>query len=282
MSTGQNSLWETLLKPVFSFLLDPEEMKQLRDRLNWDESVQRLTNPDLSYPQYYISQNFHGIKQGYLTTDAAVTYDPITKYVLPPGETWVRQALIDRIGGEPRTILDLGCGTGSMTLMLKQAFPQAQVVGLDLSPYMLTVAQDKAHQLQLQIEWKHALAEDTGYQSQFDLVTAALLFHETPTDVAQKILAECWRILKPGGQLLVLDGNQKSLRQTEWLTNVFEEPYIIDYSSGSLDAWLGETGFDEVKTEDYWWMHQVSQGMKPLPATSSYTPTASDWLGVPA
>lgn len=285
MSTGQNTLWETILKPVFSFLLDPEAMKQLRDRLDWDTEVQRLSNPNLSYPQYYTSQNFHGIKKGYLTKDAAVTYDPITKYVLPPNETWVRQALIDRVGGEPQKILDLGCGTGSMTLMLKQAFPRAQVVGLDLSPYMLTVAEDKAKQQQQRIEWKHALAENTGYPTHhFDLVTAALLFHETPTSIAKQILAECWRILRPGGQLVILDGNQKSLRQTEWLNNVFEEPYIGEYSAGSLDAWLEQAGFVGVKTEDYWWMHQVSGGMKPLPAYSGYTPTATqgDWLGVPA
>ena len=52
---------------------------------------------------------------------------------MPPNETWVRQGVIEAIGGQPRRILDLGCGTGSMTMMLKQAFPQAEAIGMDLS-----------------------------------------------------------------------------------------------------------------------------------------------------
>ncbi len=94
----------------------------------------------MAIPPYYSSQNFHGVKRGYLNPSAAVSYDPITQYVLVPGETVVRQALIDAIQVQPRRILDLGCGTGSTTLMLKQAFPQAEVLGLDLSPYMLVRA----------------------------------------------------------------------------------------------------------------------------------------------
>jgi ubiquinone/menaquinone biosynthesis C-methylase UbiE len=45
--------------------------------------------------------------------------------------------------------------------MLKQAFPQAVVIGLDLSPYMLVVADYKAQQTGLNIQWQHGLAEDT-------------------------------------------------------------------------------------------------------------------------
>jgi hypothetical protein len=67
----------------------------------------------------------------------------------------------------------------------------------------------------------------------------------------------------------VLDGNQKSLRQTDWLTNIFEEPYIQDYAQESVDAWLGNAQFEAVHTDDVWWVHQVSQGMKPTPIRES-------------
>jgi hypothetical protein len=62
-----------------------------------------------------------------------------------------------------------------------------------------------------------------------------------------------------------LDGNQKSLRQTDWLTNIFEEPYIQDYARESVDAWLGKAGFEAVKSDDLWWVHQISRGIKPTP-----------------
>jgi ubiquinone/menaquinone biosynthesis C-methylase UbiE len=149
--------------------------------------------------------------------------------------------------------------------MLKHAFPQAEVVGLDLSPYMLVMAEHKAKQAGKEIEWIHAKAEATGFpDDRFDLVTISLLFHETPDTIAKAILRECFRILMSGGMAIVLDGNQKILRQTEWLTNIFEEPYIDGYATGSVDAWMGAAGFAEVQTDDIWLVHQVTRGIKPL------------------
>ena len=194
---------------------------------------------------------------------------------LPPGEALVRQGLLDAIQSKPRRILDLGCGTGSTTLLLKQAFPEAEVIGLDLSPYMLVVAEHKAKQSGLEIEWRHANAEQTGFPiASFDLVTASLLFHETPPAIAQSILRESDRLLTVGGELLILDGSQKTLRQTEWLTQIFEEPYIQDYAAGSLDAWMGAAGLSAVRTQDLWWLHQVTRGVKALPIQSMEFPRA--------
>lgn len=266
-----NTLWDALLKPVFqTFLIDRQELQDLQAAVDWSEAETRYTLPaGTTYPDYYQSQNFHGIEGGYLTQTAAVTYDPITRHVLPPQEDWVRQGLIDRIGGSPRRILDLGCGTGTQTLALKKAFPLATVTGLDLSPYMLAVADHKAQQANLSIHWRSGLAEATGLpDQQFDLITAALLFHETPPTISQAILREAFRLLTPGGQMLVLDGNQASLRQQGWLTQIFEEPYIQDYAQGDLQSWLQEAGFEAVHTESHWWVHQISQGRKPLPVQS--------------
>ena len=88
------------------------------------------------------------------------------------------------------------------------------------------------------------------------------MFHETPTEIAQAILQEGFRLLQPGGQIIILDGHQKVLRQTFWLTEVFEEPYIQEYAAGSVDAWLGSAGFKRVLTEDVWWTNQLSTGVK--------------------
>ncbi len=263
MTVSQNTIWERFLQPLFQLFIDEKPLKELYERIDWSKEYDRLSNPDLVYPDYYSSQNFHGIKGGYLTPDAAVTYDPITQYVLPPSETWIRQEFIAAIDGQPQNILDLGCGTGSTTIMLQQAFPDAQITGLDLSPYMLTIAQMKAQQAGLKIQWRHGSAEATPFDSeQFDLITASLLFHETPPSMAQAILEECFRLLMPGGQMLILDGNQKTLRQTSWLTEVFEEPYIKDYAEGSVDAWMGAAGFAKIRTDDIWWLNQVTRATK--------------------
>lgn len=265
MAKGQDTLWEKFLRPLFGLAVDRQALKELSDKIDWEAGCDRLKDPNLVYPEYYSSQNFHGIEGGYLNSGAAITYDPVTQYALPPNETWNRSTVIEAVKGKPRSILDLGCGTGSTTLMLKQAFPQAEVIGLDLSPQMLVMAEYKANEANLNIQWLHGNAEATKFEGEsFDLVTASLLFHETPPTVAQKILHECFRLLKPGGEVIILDGNQKTLRHTEWLTDIFEEPYIRVYANGSVDAWLGAANFARIYTEDVWWTNQVSWGIKPL------------------
>ncbi|MBW4613120.1 MAG: methyltransferase domain-containing protein [Desmonostoc vinosum HA7617-LM4] len=294
MAVQQDTIWERFLSPVFRLLIDEDKWRRYADSIDWERESDRFRQADVTFPQYYSSQNFHGIKDGYLNYRAAVSYDPITEYVLPPNETLVRQALIDAVKVQPRRILDLGCGTGSTTLMLKQAFPQAEVIGLDLSPYMLVRAEDKAKTAGLEIVWQHGNAEKTSFSDAcFDLVTAALLFHETPNVVCREILRESFRLLVAGGQVLTLDGNQKTLRQLDWLNNIFEEPYIREYADGNIDASMGSAGFEAVRTYDVWWIHQLSSGIKPTPVNNAqqYTRTSidttidnNDWgeLGSPA
>jgi SAM-dependent methyltransferase len=134
------------------------------------------------------------------------------------------------------------------------------------------MAEHKAKTAGLNIQWCHGNAEETGFpEASFDLVTASLLFHETPPTAAKSILRECFRILTAGGEVLILDGNQKTLRQVDWLTEVFEEPYIKDYAASSINAWMGAEGFEAVQTKDLFWVHQVTQGIKPIPAKDNWT-----------
>lgn len=264
MAARKDTLFETYLAPVASLLIDREELLQIHRSIDWPQAIVPFTDPDLVYPEYYATAPFHGIGKGYLTPDAATTYDPVTRYALPPHEGWVRHGLIEAISYPPRRILDLGCGTGSSTLLLKQTFPEAQVIGLDLSPYMLLMAERKAKDQQIRIEFIHGMAEDTGFESDsFDLVTASLLFHELPPRISRAVLQEGYRLLKPEASVLILDGNQRTLRSTQWLSEIFEEPYIQDYAQGSLDAWLGAAGYENVRTSDHWVIHQISVGTKP-------------------
>ncbi|YAF95918.1 MAG: class I SAM-dependent methyltransferase [Nodularia sp. CChRGM 3473] len=278
MAVRQDTIWENFLSPVVRLLIDEEKLRRYADSIDWEQESDRLRISDVIIPSYYSSQNFHGIEGGYLNPSAAVSYDPITQYVLFPNETVVRQTLIDAIKVQPRRILDLGCGTGSTTLMLKKAFPQAEVIGLDVSPYMLVRAEDKARSVGVDILWQHGNAEKTSFSdATFDLITASLLFHETPNVVCQTILRESFRLLVTGGQVLILDGNQNTLRQLDWLNDVFEEPYIREYAAGSLDASMGAAGFEAVRTQDVWWINQVTSGVKPISRhTRQYIPTPTD------
>ena len=147
MASRSDTLFEQFIAPVFGpLLIDQEAILRYRNSIDWETACDRFRQPSVDYPEYYQNQNFHGVPNGYLSIDAAVTYDPITRYALPPNEDWVRQGVIEKIQGTPRRMLDLACGTGSTTLCFKKAFPNAEVIGIDLSPFMLVVADQKAHQ----------------------------------------------------------------------------------------------------------------------------------------
>ena len=277
---SQDTLWERFLKPVFGLIMDKKALTELYESKDWQKESDALSQPNFIYPEYYRSQNFHGIEGGYLTIEAAISYDAITQYALPPNEIWVRQELLKAIQVKPRRILDVGCGTGSTTLLLKQAYPEAEVVGIDLSPYMLAMAKDKAEKAGLEINWLHKRAERTLLSElSVDLITVSLVFHETPPYVSQAIIQEAFRLLVPGGQIIILDGNQQMLRQTQWLTEIFEEPYIKVYSQENLENWLDLAGFRAIKTDIFWMIHQITQGVKPLTQTKPrQAPEESDFL----
>lgn len=254
-------LVKNMIVPALESIAQSDPLGWYRSR-NWQQERDRFLNPYIPYPEYYKNSNFHGIRGGYLCVEAAMSYDPISQWLLLPNETLVRRHLIHAVQGQPRRILDLGCGTGSMTVMLKQAFPHAEVTGIDLSPYMLIMAAEKAAQKGLEIQYCQQNAEATEFPAgSFDLVTLSLVLHETPTIAAQNILREAYRLLSDRGELVILDGNQQNLQQ-HWVHLVFEEPYIGDYAAGNVDQWLSAAGFRSVTTHSIWRMQQVSRGIK--------------------
>ena len=256
MTILENSVLLPILRLLVGVFIGQENLR-LYDTVDWEDTS------DYQYPEYYRSKDFHGIKGGYLSAIAPVTYDAVARFAAPPNETKQRQQAIAVIKDKPKHILDLGCGTGSSTLMLKQAFPEAKVTGLDISPQMLTVAQHKGRQVNLTVNWQQGLAEKTNFRdAEFDVISVAFLFHETPVEISQVILQECHRSLKPGGQIIVLDGNQQRLRHTPWLIKLFREPYSQVYAEGNINEWLESTGFVDIETKPVGWISQLSTGLK--------------------
>ena len=256
MSTIENPILLPILRTLVGTLIGKENL-QLFDTVDWRDTS------EFEYPEYYTSKNFHGITGGYLNAIAPVTYDAVTRFAAPPNETKQREKAIAAIKHKPQHILDLGCGTGSSTLMLKQAYPRAEVTGLDLSPYMLKIAEHKGKQADLNINWQQGLAEATNFENAaFDLISIAFLFHETPIEISQSVLKECHRLLKPKGQIVILDGNQQRLRHTPWLIELFREPYSQVYAEGWINDWLKSAGFVEIQTNPIGWVSQLSTGFK--------------------
>lgn len=144
---------------------------------------------------------------------------------------------------------------------------------------MLIVADYKAQQAGLDIKWLHGLAEETGLEpGSFDLVTISFLLHETPPNISQLILQESFRLIKPGGQLIILDGNQKRLSHAEWLIKIFQEPYSKLYAAENVDNWMEISGFDQVQTKYVGWINQMTYGVKSIIPMPCYFEQEFDFI----
>lgn len=103
-------------------------------------------------------------------------------------------------------VLEIGCGTGSLLLLVKKAQPTAEVVGLDPDPNALAIARRKARRAGVELSLDQGFADALPYpDASFDRVLSSFMFHHLSRDVKEKTLREVRRVLKPGGRFHMVD-----------------------------------------------------------------------------
>lgn len=110
-------------------------------------------------------------------------------------------------------ILDVGCGTGSLAILLKKAEQDAEIIGLDPDPAVLARARRKAEKEGVTIDWREGfLTDEVVAQLQpVTRVISSLVFHQTALAEKRRILSKMYALLEPGGSLHVADyGLQRS------------------------------------------------------------------------
>lgn len=118
-----------------------------------------------------------------------------------------RSALLDQVAPrDGERIIDVGCGTGSFALLMKQRAPGATIVGLDPDPNILDLAEAKARKAGLSIEWVQGFASDAAKSgSIFDKSVSSLVFHQVPVAAKQPGIEAMAAALVPGGELHIAD-----------------------------------------------------------------------------
>jgi demethylmenaquinone methyltransferase/2-methoxy-6-polyprenyl-1,4-benzoquinol methylase/phosphoethanolamine N-methyltransferase len=104
-------------------------------------------------------------------------------------------------------VLDVGCGTGDLTLAAQNAAgPTGLVCGIDPAPEGVAVAQGKAGRLNSAARFSVGLIERLDFpEGTFDLAISRLVIHHLPDDLKRKGFADIFRVLKPGGRLFMVD-----------------------------------------------------------------------------
>jgi ubiquinone/menaquinone biosynthesis C-methylase UbiE len=181
-------------------------------------------------------------------------YDPLLKWVMRE-ETFKRK-LTQQANIQPgMKVLDLGCGTGTLTLMLKNSCPEAEITGMDGDAQVLDIARQKTRGANIQ--WDEGLASSLPYpDSTFDRVVTSLVIHHLATDDKRRAFKEIYRVLrspdpvsgKPNGELHVLDfGAPRSLLTRFIVTYMRRLEETADNFDGLIPRFVTEAGFGEVK-----------------------------------
>ena len=199
-------------------------------------------------PAYY-QRNFHFQEDGYLSEESAALYDHQVELLFAGAGDAMRRMLIaplrEGLGKKKSRILEIGCGTGSATRYLRQAFPQAQLMGVDLSEPYLELARKQLPS----VEFRLAAGEKLPFPDKsFDAVASVFLFHELPLATRKAVLREAQRVLRPGGYFAFVDslqlGQNPSLDEALLeFPKEFHEPFYTNYLRHPMEELLAEAGF---------------------------------------
>jgi SAM-dependent methyltransferase len=176
-------------------------------------------------------------------------YDPVV--ALTTREHTFKRRLLREAGIAGGRVLDLGCGTGTLSVWAKQSHPGAEVVGVDGDPEILKIARKKAERSGVDVRFDRAMAYDLPYpDDSFQRVLSSLLFHHLDHDGKGNAVGEVFRVLAPGGELLVADWGRPSSRLMRalffgvQLLDGFEN--TRDNVQGRLPSLFTQAGFREV------------------------------------
>jgi ubiquinone/menaquinone biosynthesis C-methylase UbiE len=171
-------------------------------------------------------------------------YDPLTRLL---GVGNAHRKLIHQAGIEPgQAVLEIGCGTGNLTILMARLCAGTRIVGMDPDPKALERARRKAESSGASIRFDQGFAEALAYpDGSFDRVLSALMLHHLPADTKAAALREALRVLRPGGSLHVVDfaGHQQSTTGVHGaLARVFESHDLEDHVPDVLDL-MRHAGF---------------------------------------
>lgn len=153
--------------------------------------------------------------------------------------------------GKVERFMEIGCGIGQIACALKKVYPDAEAWGTDIAAPMVRYSHWRAMQQGLDIHFAQMAAEDLDFpDGHFDLIAAHILFHEIPVPVIRKVIAEAYRVLRPGGLFVIWDfrtagegkpGYNSVLGLVDAADN--GEPYALGFVNCGVENILEETGF---------------------------------------
>ncbi len=219
-------------------------------------------NPDLQIPDY-IRREIHIQPGGYVG-------DPFAGHIYHHGTNSFSAGIpflgnneqdqipirtVERLplprDGKVKRILDLGCGIGRLTVALKERFPEAEVWGIDVGGPLVRYAHMRARDLGIDVNFAQRMAEDTKFEDgSFDMVLSTIINHEIPSEDNKKVIAEAYRLVRPGGYYYPIDFQTRGNKGTAWGQyrrwwdhRWNEEPWSPEFVAFDFEGEIEKAGF---------------------------------------
>lgn len=178
-------------------------------------------------------------------------YDPVLRLTMR--EAYLKRRLVQQADLRPgMRVLDVGCGTGTLTLLARQTQPESDITGLDGDAAMLGRAQRKAERSGVAVTFAQGFSYALPYPDHsFDRVVSSLLFHHLTTEDKRHTLYEIHRVLRPGGELHIADWGkaQNLVMRGAFLLIQLLDGFITtaDHVTGKLPAYIIAAGLKDVQ-----------------------------------
>ena len=264
--TAQEMMWDSVATCVdrqLDKLVDKSDVKNPKGSLTVD--------PNFVVPRYIdafdihcMPGNYHAVtrendvRQGAVFDRAAAIYHMGRNGGFMNdvrGHTVVSHFIERWPDAKPARILDIGCTVGHSTVAVSEYFPEAEMHAIDVGAGLLRYAWARAEHLGVGIHFSQQNAEATNCpDNHFDLVYSSTVLHETSHAALPRIMAECKRILKPGGVMLHLEvpGHYSQLDTWGRIRGDFEifynnEPFWRGALTTDFKKLVEDAGFKDVR-----------------------------------
>jgi len=177
-------------------------------------------------------------------------YDPVMALTMRE-EVW-RPLVMDRLAGWVglgSTVMDVGAGTGTLTLQIAERVPCANLIAVDGDPDALEIGRGK--DVESAVKWVEGRAETLPAEDDsVDALVISLVLHHLKPATKAEALAEANRVLKPNGRLAVADWGRPGLVAAPGflvLRCLDGFPNTADHAQGRLPGLIKQTGFRDVQ-----------------------------------
>ena len=257
--------WLRYLTQYPKIWLDMPNTWDRRRKQNYQDLPNNIDNE--KYPKYYL-RNFHHQTDGYLSDFSASIYDLQVEILFNGSADSMRRRIIKPLKEglhnfsnrkkSSLKILDVATGSGRTLKQLRGAFTKEKIIGLDLSGSYLKEASRFISNLEGDlIELVKGNAEELPFEdNSHQAISCVYLFHELPRTVREKVLKEFFRVLEPGGVLVIADSIQENdspdfIQIMENFHKSFHEPFYCDYIKEDINSKIEEIGFNNIKTKSF-------------------------------